>query len=73
MTNGQTERQTDRQTDKLFGSIVYRNIGHSSEWQLQNTEVNVIQITHHEYLSLPRCANSKNDFEIVYGPLYQKL
>ena len=33
MINGQTERQTNRQTDKLFGSIVFRNIGHSSEWQ----------------------------------------
>ena len=27
------DKQTNRQTDKLFGSIVCRNIGHSSEWQ----------------------------------------
>ena len=34
MTDKQTNRQTNKQTDKLFGSIVYRNIGHSSEWQI---------------------------------------
>ena len=33
-TNTQTDKHTNRQTDKLFGSIVCRNIGHSSEWQL---------------------------------------
>ena len=32
-TNRQTDKQTNRQTDKLLGSIVCRNIGHSSEWQ----------------------------------------
>ena len=34
-TNTQTDKQTNTQTDKLLGSIVCRNIGHSSEWQLE--------------------------------------
>ena len=39
MTDRQTDRRTDRQTDKqTFWSIVYRNIGHSCEWQLEAFE-----------------------------------